>query len=214
MYGDYLYHYGVQGQKHGERRYQNEDGSLTPLGREHYGVGPARTGGSAPKVVVKTKAQKRVETAAARKTTKEQSDAEKAAKREAKAAKTKEDVLRSGDYNTIMKYRKQLTDSELKAALSRLQTEAELAKFAPKKPEKAKKLTESGKAVTQQIFKELGEGALKGAGKAATVVVGAVALKAGKDLVMKLVGGDKDKYNAIFDEDVMKQLLSNLAQKK
>lgn len=26
----------------GERRYQNEDGSLTPLGREHYGVGKAR----------------------------------------------------------------------------------------------------------------------------------------------------------------------------
>ena len=36
---DYLVHYGVKGQKHGERRYQNPDGSLTPEGREHYGVG-------------------------------------------------------------------------------------------------------------------------------------------------------------------------------
>lgn len=34
---DYLEHYGVKGQKHGIRRYQNEDGSLTPEGREHYG---------------------------------------------------------------------------------------------------------------------------------------------------------------------------------
>lgn len=31
-------HSGVKGQKWGVRRYQNEDGSLTALGREHYGV--------------------------------------------------------------------------------------------------------------------------------------------------------------------------------
>jgi len=38
----YLAHYGVEGQKHGVRRYQNPDGSLTALGRVHYGVGAAR----------------------------------------------------------------------------------------------------------------------------------------------------------------------------
>lgn len=37
-----LYHYGIKGQKHGVRRYQYEDKSLTPEGRVHYGVGPAR----------------------------------------------------------------------------------------------------------------------------------------------------------------------------
>ena len=37
-----LYHHGIKGQKHGQRRYQNADGSLTPLGREHYGVGVRR----------------------------------------------------------------------------------------------------------------------------------------------------------------------------
>ena len=31
-----LYHYGVKGQKWGVRRYQNEDGSLTPAGKERY----------------------------------------------------------------------------------------------------------------------------------------------------------------------------------
>lgn len=36
-----LYHHGVKGQKHGVRRYQNKDGSLTALGRVHYGVGKA-----------------------------------------------------------------------------------------------------------------------------------------------------------------------------
>ena len=38
----YLAHWGIKGQRHGERRYQNYDGSLTPLGRIRYGVGEAR----------------------------------------------------------------------------------------------------------------------------------------------------------------------------
>lgn len=38
-YPTYLIHYGIQGQKWGERRWQNEDGSLTPEGYEHYGYG-------------------------------------------------------------------------------------------------------------------------------------------------------------------------------
>ena len=41
-YSDELWHYNVKGSHWGERRYQNEDGSLTPLGRIHYGVGKAR----------------------------------------------------------------------------------------------------------------------------------------------------------------------------
>lgn len=43
---DYLEHHGVKGQKHGVRQYQNPDGSLTPEGREHYGVGDPRKAGS------------------------------------------------------------------------------------------------------------------------------------------------------------------------
>lgn len=35
----YLIHYGVNGQKWGVRRYQNPDGTLTPEGKEHYGLG-------------------------------------------------------------------------------------------------------------------------------------------------------------------------------
>ena len=39
---DFIVHSGVKGQKHGVRQYQYKDGSLTPLGRIHYGVGPPR----------------------------------------------------------------------------------------------------------------------------------------------------------------------------
>lgn len=35
-YPDYLAHYGIKGQKWGVRRFQNEDGSLTAAGKEHY----------------------------------------------------------------------------------------------------------------------------------------------------------------------------------
>ncbi len=41
-----LYHYGTPKMKWYRRRYQNYDGSLTPEGREHYGVGAGRKKGS------------------------------------------------------------------------------------------------------------------------------------------------------------------------
>lgn len=41
-FNDFLMHHGTKGQKWGHRQYQNKDGSLTPLGRVHYGVGAAR----------------------------------------------------------------------------------------------------------------------------------------------------------------------------
>ena len=43
---EYLSHHGTKGQKWGNRKYQNSDGSLTPLGRLHYGVGAARKSAS------------------------------------------------------------------------------------------------------------------------------------------------------------------------
>lgn len=41
-YPSYLIHYGIPGQKWGVRRWQNEDGSLTPEGYEHYGKDKAK----------------------------------------------------------------------------------------------------------------------------------------------------------------------------
>lgn len=53
-HSDFLEHHGTKGQKWGRRQYQNSDGSLTALGRIHYGVGEARKG--AKKVAEGTKA--------------------------------------------------------------------------------------------------------------------------------------------------------------
>lgn len=36
LYGPYLAHHGIKGQKWGIRRYQNEDGTLTQAGKERY----------------------------------------------------------------------------------------------------------------------------------------------------------------------------------
>lgn len=42
MPSNYLIHYGTKNQKWGVRRWQNYDGSLTPEGRVHYGIGDPR----------------------------------------------------------------------------------------------------------------------------------------------------------------------------
>lgn len=46
---DFLCHYGIKGQKWGVRRFQNEDGSYTAIGKERYGIG--RNGIDKQKVV-------------------------------------------------------------------------------------------------------------------------------------------------------------------
>jgi len=47
---DELYHYGVKGQSWGRRRFQNLDGSLTVLGRQHYDVGAPLDSNGQPSV--------------------------------------------------------------------------------------------------------------------------------------------------------------------
>ena len=43
VFDDELYHHGIPGQRWGFRRFQNEDGSWTPEGRERYGEGDERS---------------------------------------------------------------------------------------------------------------------------------------------------------------------------
>lgn len=56
-----LIHYGRKGQRWGIRQYQYKDGSLTPLGRIHYGYGKAKETASKWAVRQKEKSEKRKE---------------------------------------------------------------------------------------------------------------------------------------------------------
>lgn len=125
---DVISHSGILGMRHGIRRFQYEDGSLTPAGRERYGVGPARDGkgsktleqsGSASRqeAVQKSKPVSKDELK------KRQEAAQKA--RDAKAAKKeheeyRQEALRSGDPKRIKEVMKESSYQEIKDALDRV----------------------------------------------------------------------------------------------
>ena len=82
-----LAHHGTKGQEWGKRKYQYEDGSLTPLGRIHYGVGEAR---EKSKIKIREmKAQAKAEAKVAKAKAKAEADIIKA---KAQAYKTKKDA--------------------------------------------------------------------------------------------------------------------------
>lgn len=57
VFDDELYHHGILGQRWGHRRFQNEDGSWTPEGRERYGEGDGPRQAAKPKVDARAKAR-------------------------------------------------------------------------------------------------------------------------------------------------------------
>ena len=119
MRNDYYYleHSGRKGMKWGQRLYQNKDGSLTPLGRIHY-------------------AKKKREANAKRKASLEKARSEKAKKAAYEAKKQK--VLKSGSAEDILKYKGDLTDQEMRDAITRLGLERQLNQLQPPKHPKAK----------------------------------------------------------------------------
>lgn len=90
---DAISHFGIPGMMHGRRRYQYEDGSLTPAGRERYGVGPARDSASSEST-------------------------EQAAKEEHE--RYRQEALRSGDPKRIKEVMKESSYQEIKDALDRV----------------------------------------------------------------------------------------------
>lgn len=143
---DFLAHHGVTGQKWGERRYQNKDGSLTPLGRIHWGIGQARTAvsnklktrksfrletDSDKRKRLKLKAEKKEENKKLKLQKAEEAKQKKAEAIESKKAK----LIAKGDKDAIYKNRELFSDEELDKAMARIN---KVNQFKTEKVSKAK----------------------------------------------------------------------------
>lgn len=162
VFDDELYHHGILGQRWGNRRFQNEDGSWTPEGRERYGKGDdervkiqkakATYETQKYKANLKSKAQKEKDKRAAkeeRNRIKEQAKTNKLIKKE----QAKLDQQGAKKFGKT----KNMSDEDLAKAIDRLKLQSEYNKqyALAKNPDgalaKADRFFEgpTGKAVTQ-----------------------------------------------------------------
>lgn len=168
---DWLLHDGQKGMKWGRRRYRNYDGTLTPAGRERYGVGQPRKDNPVSNVAralsrKERKAQKEIKRkASARAAEKKAKAAEKEVRKaqyelkkekaDMDARKTKEaEGHATPEANAQMKLdndRLAMTNAQLKAAIDRLKLEQEYkALLHPPKPEKP---VESKPDIRERVIK-------------------------------------------------------------
>ena len=127
FYSNELAHHGILGQKHGIRRFQYSDGSLTPAGRLRYGVGGER-GKAAPKA--KAASSRDQERAAARAKRIEAQQAKKAARVESRKVNKELSQKKDQEQQELRRYEelrrtpaKRLSENEIKELTARLQME-------------------------------------------------------------------------------------------
>lgn len=128
--GEFLSHHGVKDMKWYHRRWQYPDGSLTPAGREHYGVGPPRTVDPDHPITSRiAKAAQDYKERRAIAKIREEKDARvaklKAGKEAAKIKRTsrfQEVRSMTRTPEELVKNRDKLTDEEYKAAVEKFET--------------------------------------------------------------------------------------------
>lgn len=114
----YLAHHGTKGMKWYRRLYQNTDGSLTALGRVHYGIGKGRKEEGAKDLVDAYDAKKKEE---------------KAAKKAANEEAAKQKLMTSGTAAQILKNSDKLTNQELQQAVNRINMKQQLSRMVEPK---------------------------------------------------------------------------------
>lgn len=110
-YSDDLYHHGTKGMKWGVRRYQNKDGSLTAAGKKRRSLGQ----------VIRDHKTKKKRKAALEKAREAKAAKKKAEEKAKVAAEKRQKALEKGRLST-----RKMTDEELKAYKTRLQTEKDI----------------------------------------------------------------------------------------
>lgn len=167
---DFLCHHGTKGQKWGVRRYQEKDGSLTPLGRIHWGIGPER------KAAIKKKftlAKDNVKKLALKAKTKHEENVKlRKEKQEQSIANKKAKLLGKGDPAEIHKNRALFSDAELDQAMNRIKKLQDLKSMDPKQKEAMQKLQQTQQ--NRQVVKDGRSTVNKivSAGKAAVGIAG------------------------------------------
>ena len=194
FYSNELSHHGILGQKHGIRRFQYSDGSLTPAGRLRYGVGGER-GKAAPKA--KAASSRDQERAAARAKRIEARQAKKAARIAEKNARKEAERKREQDAKELQRYEElrrkpasKLTAAEMAELTARLTAEKTYKDLLRQTEEP--KLFDGKKFVVdvlQDSGKKILSGAITyGAGKFINSIVG--------DEVIKVGNNDSKKQNS------------------
>lgn len=159
--GDYLAHHGIKGQKWGVRRYQNGDGSLTPEGRQRYGVSSKLRKAAG---VVGRAAGKAVRKATGRETDAEL-DAELKKQWEKLARRNKKENIRDLKIRASGRKKKlhEMTDSELDDYINRKIKEKKIRELEKEEREAnkgpvSKFLTDVAKTSADSAVKGIGRG--------------------------------------------------------
>ena len=222
-----LDHFGVLGQKKGVRKYQYEDGSLTPEGRIHYGIGAAREAATIlfkgnrkniEKQQVSEEEKSKAETAkveAERKAEEEKARAEAEVK--AKADADKKRAINSGVASEVMKYAGQMDNNELQYAVNRVNTMQQLNAYNAKEIEAAQNKTFDTLAKVGSTALKIGDGLAKASTTYATLsknlpimakdfdkLKNAKAYKEQAEAVAKAEAEKKKAINSALASEVMK----------
>ena len=155
-----LQHHGIKGMKWGVRRYQNNDGSLTPAGKKRYGYSSTNYGKDAGVKTIRVKRTSE-ETSTSGKKRYNSSDYESASKKAGDVGKIIDTAKKARKEADVKSYEKQLrsdlskmSDKDLQQAVNRLNMEERYTQVM-----KQRKQLEAGKGKVDAFLEAAGSAA-------------------------------------------------------